>query len=418
MSDHREAPARIRNLSLSDRQERLGRSVRALERELEDLPYRGKLLDLTYADTHRFPPPAWVLPDFSAAASGGGMTYTPYRGDATVRSAVAESVSTFLGVSVDPDTELILTPGTQAALFAGLAAVVEEGGGVALGDPDYISDERIIRFLGARAVHVPLAWDDPSAEPHLDLDVLESAFRDGARTMLFSNPNNPTGSVLPAGNVRDIAQLSVQYDVTVIVDELYSRLVYDGRPFTHLIAEKGMRERCITLLGPSKTESMSGYRVGAAVAPKEIVDRMEDLQGVAALRAPAYAQHVLGRWLSEDHDFVVARIRDYQALRDHTVETLNASGLLRVRPAQGTAYMFPDASAVGAGTQDIALALKSEAGLLVNPGYQFGLRGDRHFRICFAQDEVAWEGAMDRMLTVLRSLRESATAAASRSARP
>src|SRR5207249_2954808 len=135
-----------------------------------------------------------------------------------------------------------------------------------------------------------------------------AAFRGGAKTMLFSNPNNPTGAVLTAANVRAIARLAVRHDVMVIVDELYSRLVYDGRPFAHLIAEDGMRGRCITLVGPSKTESMSGYRVGAAVAPKEIVDRMEDLQGVSALRAPAYAQHVLTRWLSDDHDFVAGRI--------------------------------------------------------------------------------------------------------------
>jgi aspartate/methionine/tyrosine aminotransferase len=203
----------------------------------------------------------------------------------------------------------------------------------------------------------------------------------------------------------------------VIVDELYSRLVYDRRTFTHLIAEEGMRERCITLLGPSKTESMSGYRVGAAVAPREIVDRMEDLQGVSVLRAPAYAQHVMTRWLSDDHDFVAGRIRDYQALRDRTVETLNASGLLRVRPAQGTAYMFPDATAVGADTQAIALALKSEAGLLVNPGYQFGPRGEGHFRICFAQEEHAWDAAMGRMLATLRALREASTAGMSGNSR-
>jgi aspartate/methionine/tyrosine aminotransferase len=395
----RHAPARIQELSLPER------SVRTMERELEDLPFDGRLMDLTYADTHRFPPPSWVLPDFTAAASGGGMTYTPYRGDRGVRSAVAESVSGFLGIEVDPETELILTPGSQAALFLALSAIVEDGDTVALADPDYISDERIIRFLGGRVARVPLDWDGAGLEPQLDLDALEAAFAAGARTLLFSNPNNPTGAVLAPETVRRLGRLLLEHDVMVIVDELYSRLVYDGQPFAHLIAEPGMRDRCITLLGPSKTESMSGYRVGVAVAPRELIDRMEDLQGVSVLRAPAYAQHVLTRWLSDDHDFVAARIADYQRLRDLTVMTLNSSGLLHVRPAQGTAYMFPNATAVGADTQAIALALKSEAGLLVNPGYQFGPRGDRHFRICFAQEETAWGVAMERLLTTLEGLR-------------
>ena len=414
----REVPARIQRLALPERENVLGRSVRAAERELEQAPAPADLLDLTYANTHRFPPPSWALTDFVAAAQGAGMTYTPYRGDRVVRSAVAESVSAFLEVGVDPATELVLTPGTQAGLFAGLSAIVGQGDTVALVDPDYMSDERILRFLGANVIHVPLLWADQGQPPSLDFDALESAFRRGARTMVLSNPNNPSGMVLPPAAVQRIGALATTHDVTVLVDELYSRLVYDDAPFAHLIAEPGMKERCVTLLGPSKTESMSGYRVGIAVAPSEIVDRMEDLQGVSVLRAPAYAQHVLTRWLSDDHDFVQARIRDYQHLRDHTVETLNASGLLRVRPAGGTAYLFPDASRVGCDVQTMAKALKSEAGLLVNPGYQFGPAGESHFRICFAQEEKAWDVAMQRMLATLRALSGDARRASHKDGRP
>jgi aspartate/methionine/tyrosine aminotransferase len=411
----RPPPERIRDLSLPERHSLLGRSLREAERELEAAPFSGELLDVTYANTHRFPPPAWALPDFVAAASGGGMTYTPYRGDRVVRSAVAESLSAYLGIGVDPEAGLILTPGSQAALFVALSATVGQGDRAALVDPDYMSDERILRFLGARVTHVPLAWADEDAPPSIDLDALEAAFRDGATTLVFSNPNNPTGMVLPQEAVRNIAELAVRFDATVIVDELYSRLVYDGAVFTHLIAEQGMAERCITLMGPSKTESMSGYRVGVAVGPPELIDRMEDVLGVSVLRAPAYAQHVLTRWLSDDHPFVAARVHEYQALRDRTVERLNASGLVRVRAAQGTAYMFPDATEVGCDEQTIALALKSQAGVLVNPGYQFGPHGAHHFRICFAQDEAVWDQAIGRMLATLESLRRGAAGAQPRS---
>jgi aspartate/methionine/tyrosine aminotransferase len=407
----RPPPERIRDLSLPERHAILGRSLREAERELEAAPFSGDLLDVTYANTHRFPPPSWALPDFVAAASGAGMTYTPYRGDRVVRSAVAESLSAYLGLGIDPDSGLILTPGSQAALFVALSAIVGQSDRAALVDPDYMSDERILRFLGARVTHVPLTWADEAAPPSIDLAALEAAFRDGATTLVFSNPNNPTGMVLPREVIRKIAELAVRFDATVIVDELYSRLVYDGAVFPHLIAEPGMAERCITLMGPSKTESMSGYRVGVAVGPPELIDRMEDVLGVSVLRAPAYAQHVLTRWLSDDHPFVAARVHEYQALRDRTVETLNASGLVRVRAAQGTAYMFPDATEVGCDEQTIALALKSEAGLLVNPGYQFGPHGARHFRICFAQDEAVWDRAMGRMLATLESLRRGAARA-------
>jgi aspartate/methionine/tyrosine aminotransferase len=403
----RPVPARIRNLSLPEWQPTLGQSLREAERELESVQHGGELLDLTYANTHRFPPPPGVLADFVAAASGGGMTYTPYRGDERVRSAVAESLSAFLGIDIDPSSELILTPGSQAALFLAVSATA--GDSVALVDPDYMSDQRILRFLGARIQPIPLLWKDFGQPPSIDLEILETAFREGASTLVFSNPNNPTGMVLPPDVIRGIAELVRSFDVTVIVDELYSRLVYDDAPFAHLIAEEGMAERCVTLLGPSKTESMSGYRVGVAVGPAELIDRMEDLLGVSVLRAPAYAQHILTNWLSDDDAFVASRVSDYQRLRDRTVETLNASGLVRVRPAGGTAYLFPDASAVGCDEQTIAKALKSEAGLLVNPGYQFGPLGERHFRICFAQDETIWDQALERMLATLGALREAAS---------
>src|SRR5580692_2797470 len=143
----RPIPDRIRDLSLPERLPELGQTLRDAERELEGVQFGGELLDLTYANTHRFPPPPGVLTDFVAAASGGGMTYTPYRGDERVRSAVAESLSGFLGIDIDPNSQLILTPGSQAALFIALSATAADS--VALVDPDYMSDERILRFLGA-----------------------------------------------------------------------------------------------------------------------------------------------------------------------------------------------------------------------------------------------------------------------------
>ena len=138
-----------------------------------------------------------------------------------------------------------------------------------------------------------------------------------------------------------------------------------------------MKGRCITLLGPSKTESMSGFRVGVAVGLPR-VEAMEDVQSVTALRAPAYAQHALVRWLAEDHDFVRQRISDYQHLRDLTVARLtqaDAAERVHIIPAQGTAYMFPRVLGTSASDQEIALRLAREAGVIVNPSYQFGPGG-------------------------------------------
>lgn len=381
---------------------RVGTSLRAAERELERAEGPSPLRDLTYADTHRYPPPSWAIEAFAEAASGAGMTYTPYRGDQGVREAVASHVQQFLGIPTDADRTLILTPGTQGALFVALGSMLEAGDTVLLVDPEYLSTERMLRYYDVNVVHVPIVAT-ASGRPTLDFDVLEAALVHRPRLLVFSHPNNPTGAVYGEETVRRIAELAQTADFNVLVDALYCRLVYDGEPFYHLAAIDGMAERTLTLLGPSKSESLSGYRLGLAVAPSELVDRMEDIQSCTALRAPAYAQHLLTRWLRDDHAYMAARVAEYQAQRDHTVTRLRDSGLIDVARPYGTAYMFPKIL-VKATDQEVALALKREAGIVINPGYQFGPRGLGHMRICFAQDEAGWDRTLDDIIGVIGRL--------------
>ena len=187
----------------------------------------------------------------------------------------------------------------------------------------------------------------------------------------------------------------------VLVDELYSRLVYNERVFAHLAAEPGMLDRCITMLGPSKTESMSGFRLGVVVAPPDVIEAVEQTLAITALRAPAYAQHLLKYWLVDDQRFLADRVRELDALREMTVESLRGVPGLHVPSPEGTAYVFPDASGMRVSDRELAMALRQEAGVIVSPGYQFGPAGTGHFRICFARDEQEWERALARIATCL-----------------
>jgi aspartate/methionine/tyrosine aminotransferase len=379
-------------------------SVVAAERALEARATElGRpLLNLTYADTKRFPPPSWALEAFTRAASGGGPTYTPYRGDAEVRRHVARSLTSFLGRPIDPERELILTPGSQAALFTVLASMLQSGDRVILADPDYLAYERLLTFLGASVDRVDLHLNGGSGE--FDPEQLRGLVTDDTRCVVLSNPNNPTGAVLSAETVDLVADVAREHDLVVVIDELYSRLIYDERPYVHLGTLPAMAERSVTVLGPSKTESLSGYRLGVAVAPAATIDAMEDVLSVAALRAPAYAQWALVHWLVDDEQFIAERISDYQRLRDMTVAKLGASSALDVVVPGGTAYAFPTLTDPSTSDQDVALALMEQADLIVNPGYQFGSNGRGSFRICFAQEERAWEHALERIAGALEGL--------------
>jgi aspartate/methionine/tyrosine aminotransferase len=380
------------------------RSLREAERELEHTATEHPILDLTYADTHRFPAPDWVLEEFERAAGGEGMTYTPYRGDSGVREAVANNVSAAFSLDTDPDRNIILTPGTQAALFTAFASLIEPGDTVILADPEYLSTERMLWFYGANVIHLPLVSDGQGLA-ELDMEAFEAALVHEPRLLIFSNPNNPTGVVHTRESIEAIAEIAIRADMAVLVDQLYCRLLYDGADYTHLAHVDGMAERTVTLLGPSKTESMSGYRLGLALASGCIIDRMEDVLSVSALRAPAYAQHLLKRWLADDQEYVKTRIAEYESLRDTTIDRIGKSQILEVEPAKGTAYLFPRVvPAVGVDVHTIATTLKRETGIVVNPGYQFGPAGEGHFRVCFAQDEKVWDSALDRMIAVVESL--------------
>lgn len=395
-------PARIARLALPEREPLIGSSVRAAERELEELQTGGPYLDLTYADTKRFPPPPGVLERLAKAALSDGMTYTPYRGDRGVREKVATNVSRFLGVPVDPHAELILTPGSQSALFSALSALVDEGDRVLLFDPDYLSSERMLRHLGAEVDHVPLLWEGVE-EPSPDLEYLAQALRRKPRVLLFSHPNNPTGATYSPTVLQQVAALvGATEGVAVIVDELYSRLIYEGG-YSHFLTLDGMKERTVTLLGPSKSESMSGYRLGAAVGPPHVVSRMEDVLSLTGLRAPAYAQHMLVGWLADDEDYMRKRIEEYVPLRDLGVKRFAESPALDVTTPKGTAYMFPRVCG-DVPDQEVARRLLLEANLIINPGYQFGPRGLGHLRLCFAQEEAAWARAVDDIVRIVEDV--------------
>lgn len=405
MADY-QVPARIRRLRIEDRQPLPGVSVVEAERRLDFLSAGDGVINATYADTRRFPPYPQVIADFVSAATAGGLSYTPYRGDMAVRRGLAKAVGGFLGVEVDPELELLVTPGSQAGLFLAVGSIVADGDRVIIIDPDYLANERIVRFFGGVVDPVPLSFRDGTAS--LDEGALAAAIGRGPRLIMLSNPNNPTGAVYRRETIELVARAALRAGAYVLVDELYARLVYDGRVVDHLIALDGMQERCVTLLGPSKTESMSGYRVGSAVGPPAIIEAMEDLLSVSALRAPAYAQRAMNSWLRDDQDFVAERVREYQRLRDLTLAALRRIDGVSVQAAGGTAYLFPRVGNGSVGDQRIAEALLNEAGVIVNPGYQFGAAGQGHFRLCFAQDEAAWVPALDRIGAALRSVLASA----------
>jgi len=381
-----------------------GGSVLELDRALGAAPRPGDLIDLTHGDTRAFPPPPAAAADLRAAVEANDEAYTAYRGSASLRARLAPRLAELLGRPVDPGRELIVTPGTQGGLFIALSALLAPGDQVALPNPDYFMSERIVAYLGARAHRLVL---ELSEDGRLRIDPGELPAAGQARGLLLSHPNNPTGGVYEESTVRALAEWVVAGDRFAVADQLYCRQVFPGAGFAHLGALPGMAERTVTLLGPSKTESMSGFRVGVAVGPAVVIDAMERVLAMASLRTTAHAQQTLRHWLDDDGDWIAERVAAHAAIRDRLLSSLRAVSGLRVASPLGSSYVFPDASATrwglahaGARADALGIALK-RAGVLINPGYQFGTGWPMSFRINFSQDSDRLDRAVERIAGLL-----------------
>lgn len=368
----------------------------------------GTPVDFSHGDVNddAFPPTPGALDEFVAGVRrGGSQAYTEYRGAAELRERLAERLQAFTGRPVAADQELILTPGTQGALFLAVAACVTAGDRVAIVRPDYFANRKLVEFLGAEVVPVALRHLDHDDRAGLDLDELESAFRSGVKTFVFSNPNNPTGVVYSPHEIDRIAALAEQFGATVIVDQLYSRLLYPGRAYTHLRARAPQHTAVLTLMGPSKTESLSGYRLGVAFGAATLIDRMEKLQAIVSLRAPGYCQAVLRTWLAEEPSWISQRVAQHQAIRDHLVRVLRAVPGLALRTPEAGSYLFPRLPSLALPLHEFVRALRVQAGVTVTPGTEFSPHAGDSIRLNFSQNPAAARHALERISQMIERYR-------------
>ncbi len=364
----------------------------------------GAAVDFSHGDVNdtAFPPAPGALEAFiDGEGRGGAQAYTEYRGGADLRDDVARKLAAFTGRPIAASEELIITPGTQGALFLALGATVNVGDRVAIVRPDYFANRKLVDFLGGEVVPVPIDYLTGSGGAGLDLENLHDAFKSGVRVFLFSNPNNPTGVLYSPQEIVGIAKLANRYGVTVIVDQLYSRLVYSGHTYNHLCASEIAADRVLTIMGPSKTESLSGYRLGVAFGASHLVDRAEKLQAIVSLRAPGYSQAVLRTWFAEPEGWLAERTTRHQAIRDDLIAVLRAVPGLSVRTPGAGSYLFARLPAMGIGLHDFVRALRVQAGVVVTPGTEFSPDATDSIRLNFSQNHQAAVQAVQRITQLI-----------------
>jgi aminotransferase len=313
-----------------------------------------------------------------------------------LRDALARKYAEWYGMSVDPDTEIVVTCGGTEAMAAALLAVVDPGDEVIVFEPFYENYGPDAILCGAKPVYVPIA-----AGRELDLDRLAKAFSPRTRAIIVCTPNNPTGRVLSRPELEAIATLCQRYDAYAVTDEIYEHIYYEGRHIP-IATLDGMRDRTITISGASKTFSVTGWRIGTIAAPRAASDAIRKVHDFLTVGAPAPLQEAVAAGLETlDASYYQGLAREYRARRDVLHGALIAAGFLCVAP-QGAYYIMADFAALSDLSDDrFARWLAREVGVAPVPGSSFFSRpalGRSLVRFAFCKTEDQLREAGQRLM--------------------
>ena len=326
------------------------------------------------------------------AIKEGKTKYTSNYGIKDLRDAISQHTAKLRGVRYDVDREILVTVGVSEAVDLALRATLNDGDEVILADPSYVAYVPGIVLAGGVPVAVPT---EEANDFRLTPEAVAKAITPRTRAILLGFPNNPTGAVLTAGDVAGIAQLAVEHDLLVYADEIYDRLVY-GVPHHSIISEPGMKERTIYLAGFSKSYAMTGWRVGYACAPAEIIEQMMKIHQYTVMCVPTAAQYAALEALRNGEPEVKRMLGEYDERRRLMWRRFNAMGLHCFEP-RGAFYCFPNITKTGLSDDAFCERLLKEEKVVVVPGNAFGERGKGHVRACYAASIENIGEACDRI---------------------
>ena len=318
--------------------------------------------------------------------------YTSAAGIITLRRAIARKLREENGIDTD-ENGIIVTPGAKLALFQALLAFLEEGDECLVPTPAYPSYRAIIQMTGATYIPVPLKIEDGF---HLTREMLEEKTTDRTKMLIICNPCNPTGHVLTQQEMEDITAFAEVHEILIISDEIYEKLIYDGRVHLSLGAIPSIKDRVITLNGFSKSVAMTGWRIGYSAANPVLTKAMMKLQTNTVNCTAAFVQEASISAFSCTEETEMMR-RSYLQRRDLICDGLNSIPAIFCPRAEGAFYAFFKIDYHGMTAEQLADYILEKAGILVVPGTAFGEGGEKCIRLSFAADAVSLETAIDRM---------------------
>lgn len=329
----------------------------------------------------------------------GKTWYTPNRGFKTLCEEISNFANRKYNLQYNPDTEVIVTVGGSEALDIAIRCLVNPGEEVLVHQPSFVCYEPLANMCGASAVII-----DTKEENNFRLqpEELEAAITEKSKLLILSYPNNPTGAIMRKEDLEALCDVIIRHDLIVISDEIYSELTYSGNHVS-IATLPGMRERTIVINGFSKAFAMTGWRLGYAMGPKEIIAMMVKLHQYCIMSAPTIAQYAAIEALRNGDKDIEKMRSDYDMRRRFVVGSFNDMGLKCFEP-NGAFYCFPCIKSTGLSSEEFCTRLLKSKGVAIVPGDAFGDCGEGFVRVSYSYSLKHLTEAIGRIKEFLEEL--------------
>ena len=335
--------------------------------------------------------------DAAVKALNSGFThYGPSAGLPDARKVFAEFITTDRGVEVKPEN-IVITPGAKPILFFSILALVNEGDEVIYPNPGFPIYESVINFVGAKPVPIPLREEKSFS---FDLDELRDLVNEKTKLMIINSPQNPTGGVLTADDMKGIAELAGKYDSWILSDEVYSKMVYEGKHVS-IYDYPEVKDRTILLEGHSKTYAMTGWRLGYGIMPVSLADQIAKLQTNSNSCTSSFTQVAGIEALTGPQGESKKMMAEFKARRDLIVDGLNAIDGFKCLKPKGSFYVFPNITGTGMKSKQLEEHLLEKGGVAGLSGTSFGKYGEGYLRFSYANSQENIKKALNKIQDVL-----------------
>jgi aspartate/methionine/tyrosine aminotransferase len=339
-----------------------------------------------------FDTPTNIRTAAKAALDEGYTHYGPSAGLPLLRQAIAEEIVRTRRVEVNPD-QVVVTPGGKPIIFFSLLATVNPGDEVIYPNPGFPIYESVINWMGAKPVPLPIREANDFS---VDVDELASLITPKTTFLILNSPANPTGGLIAEDQMSQIANLVKEHNLTVLADEIYSRIVYDGQHVS-LLSFPGMQEHVILLDGFSKTYAMTGWRAGYGVMPEETAFWVSRLMTNSNSCTNSFVQIACVEALKGPQEDSQAMVREFQRRRDVIVNGLNSiEGMTCLNP-MGAFYVFPNVQALPKSSKELEEYFLEEHSVATLAGTSFGALGEGYLRFSYANSVENIQTALDRI---------------------